>query len=71
MQSGQPLEAVITSGLQHPNVLRVLDHAWQSMHPFSPSVRAPVPPFSTSCWHLLAAYVAYSFPSHHHCWLLT
>ena len=42
MQSGQPLEAVITSGLQHPNVLRVLDHAWQSMHPFSPSNAPPM-----------------------------
>ena len=38
MQAGQPLEAVLTSGLQHPNVLGVLDHAWQGMPPCSPHV---------------------------------
>ena len=55
MQAGQPLEAVITNGLAHANVVGVLAHSWHCWHPqaLQPSVSASAPPADVKALALL------------------
>jgi hypothetical protein len=71
MQSGEPLEAVITCGMHHANVVGVLASSWHSWRcrstTIAPQARAhPAPEPSEPLWQAHRSH----HPSHPWRWLL-